>query len=328
MSKVSMQAPRAVVMIRPHHFTPNPVTAADNTFQVRDEKRKPDDLVALAYQEATRMADGLAEAGITVHLYEDESAATPDSVFPNNWFSTHSGGHVAIYPMYSENRRQERRTDIIEMLKAEYRVQDVIDYSGLEKDGVFLEGTGAMVLDHIARVAYVVRSNRANEVALERFCTHFNFEPMIFDAVDRSGKAIYHTNVLMCVGTDFALLGAQSIPDPWRRREVVARLEETGRQIVELSIEQIEDFAGNAIELEGTDGRIVAISGRAHAALQAEQISAIEQSARLLPFDVSTIELAGGSVRCMLAGIHLSRRRAQPAQTPFTAQASRTAKHY
>ncbi|RWX59856.1 amidinotransferase [Mesorhizobium sp. M4B.F.Ca.ET.089.01.1.1] len=319
MSRVSVQAPRAVVMIRPHHFTPNPVTAADNTFQVRDEKRKPDDLVAVAYQEVTRMAQGLADAGITVHLYEDKSVATPDSVFPNNWFSTHSGGHVAIYPMYSENRRQERRADIIEMLKAEYRVQDVIDYSGLEKDRVFLEGTGAMVLDHIARVAYVVRSYRANEVALERFCTHFNFEPMILDAVDRSGKAIYHTNVLMCVGTDFALLGAQLIPDSGRRREIVARLEETGRRVVELSIEQIESFAGNAIELEGTDGRIVAISGRAYAALQPEQISAIEQSAKLLPFDVSTIELAGGSVRCMVAGIHLSRRTPQPAQTSFTA---------
>ncbi|RWB39723.1 MAG: amidinotransferase [Mesorhizobium sp.] len=313
MSRLSVQAPRAVVMIRPHHFTPNPVTADDNAFQARDEKRKPDDLAAVAYQEVTRMAQGLANAGITVHLYDDESTATPDSVFPNNWFSTHSGGHVAIYPMYSENRRHERRPDIIEMLKAEYRVQDVIDYSGLEKDRIFLEGTGAMVLDHIARVAYVVRSNRANEVALERFCTHFNFEPMIFDAVDRRGKPIYHTNVLMCVGTDFALLGAQSIPDSGRRREIVARLEETGRQVVALSIEQIANFAGNAIELEGRDGRIVALSARAHAALQPEQKSAIEQSAKLLPFDVSTIELAGGSVRCMLAGIHLARRTPQTA---------------
>ncbi|PBB11765.1 amidinotransferase [Mesorhizobium loti] len=308
MRRLSVQAPTAVVMIRPHHFTPNPVTAADNAFQARDEKRTPDDLATLAYQEVTRMAQGLADAGITVHLYEDVSTATPDSVFPNNWFSTHSGGHAAIYPMYSKNRRHERRADIIEMLKTEYRVQDVIDYSGLEKDNIFLEGTGAMALDHIARVAYVVRSNRANEVALERFCTHFNFEPMIFDAVDRSGKPIYHTNVLMCIGTDFALLGEQSIPDSRRRQEVVARLEEAGRLVIELSIEQIENFAGNAIELEGREGRIVALSARAHAALQLEQISAIEQAAKLLSFDVSTIELAGGSVRCMLAGIHLARR--------------------
>lgn len=308
MSRLSVQAPSAVVMIRPHHFTPNQMTAADNAFQSRDEKHTPDVLAAKAYQEVTQMAQGLGDAGITVHLYEDESTTTPDSVFPNNWFSTHSGGHVAIYPMYSENRQRERRGDVIEMLKSEYRVQDVIDYSGLEKDKVFLEGTGAMVLDHVARVAYAVRSNRANDVALERFCTHFNFEPMIFDAFDHNDKPIYHTNVLMCIGTDFVLLGAQSIPDAGRRQEIVARLEETGRQVVELSTEQIANFAGNAIELKGRNGRILALSARAHAALQLEQISAIEQSVQLLPFDVSTIELAGGSVRCMLAGIHLSRR--------------------
>lgn len=295
-------------MVRPHHFKPNPMTAADNAFQARDDKRAPDELARAAYQEVTQMAQGLADAGVAVHLYEDESTATPDSVFPNNWFSTHSGGHVAIYPMYSQSRQRERRSDIIDALKSEYRVQDVIDYSGLEKDNVFLEGTGAMVLDHIARVAYVVRSNRANDVALERFCTHFNFEPMVFDAVDRAGKPIYHTNVLMCIGTDFALLGTDSISDKRRCREIVARLEETGRQVIELKINQIEKFAGNAIELEARESRILALSARARAALRPDQILAIEQSARLMPFDVATIELAGGSVRCMLAGIHLSRR--------------------
>lgn len=313
MSKLSVQAPKSVVMIRPHHFAPNPMTANDNSFQSNDEKRAAAAIASAAFDEVTQMAEGLAEAGVTVHVFEDKTAATPDSVFPNNWFSTHSGGHVAIYPMYSASRQSERRSDVIEMLKSDYRVQDVIDYSGLEKDHVYLEGTGAMVLDHIGRVAYAVRSNRTNEVALERFCTHFNFEPMVFDAVDRSGKAIYHTNVLMCIGTDFALLGSQMIPDDARRREIVARLEETGRKVIDLSIEQIENFAGNAIELDGRNGRLVVLSARAHAALDSAQIEAIEQSAKLLPFDVSTIELAGGSVRCMLAGIHLSRR--EPAVT-------------
>ncbi|ENN88076.1 Amidinotransferase [Rhizobium freirei PRF 81] len=313
MSKLSVQAPKSVVMIRPHHFTPNPMTANDNSFQSNDEKRAAAAIASTAFDEVTRMAEGLATAGVTVHVFEDKTAATPDSVFPNNWFSTHSGGHVAIYPMYSASRQSERRSDVIEMLKTDYRVQDVIDYSGLEKDHVYLEGTGAMVLDHIGRVAYAVRSNRTNEVALERFCTHFNFEPMVFDAVDRNGKAIYHTNVLMCIGTDFALLGSQMIPDVARRREIIARLEETGRKVIDLSIEQIENFAGNAIELDGKDGRLVVLSARAYAALDAAQIEDIEQSAKLLPFDVSTIELAGGSVRCMLAGIHLSRR--EPAAT-------------
>lgn len=319
MGSLSVQAPSAVVMIRPHNFTPNPMTAADNAFQSRDEKRKADDLAGAAYRETTRVAQGLAGAGITVHLYEDESTATPDSVFPNNWFSTHSGGHVAIYPMYSENRRGERRCDIIEMLKNEYRVLDVIDYSGQEKDHVHLEGTGAMVLDHIGRVAYTVRSNRTNEVALERFCTHFGFEPMVFDAVDRGGRPIYHTNVLICIGTDFALLGTQMIPDVRRRQEIVARLEETGREIIQLSTTQIENFAGNAIELEGSEGRVGVLSVRAYASLNREQIATIEQSAKILPFDVSTIELAGGSVRCMLAGIHLSRRRAPAEHLLFPA---------
>ena len=313
MSKLSVQAPKSVVMIRPHHFTPNPMTANDNSFQSNDERRAATAIASAAFDEVTCMAEGLASAGITVHVFEDKTAATPDSVFPNNWFSTHSGGHVAIYPMYSASRQSERRTDVIEMLKTDYRVQDVIDYSGLEKDHVYLEGTGAMVLDHIGRVAYAVRSNRTNEVALERFCTHFNFEPMVFDAVDRNGKSIYHTNVLMCIGTDFALLGSQMIPDVARRQEIIARLEETGRKVIDLSIAQIENFAGNAIELEGRAGRVVVLSARARAALDAAQVEAIEQSAKLLPFDVSTIELAGGSVRCMLAGIHLSRR--DPAAT-------------
>jgi hypothetical protein len=265
MSRPSVQAPKSVVMIRPHHFTPNPMTARDNSFQSRDEERAAAAIASAARDEVTRMAEGLANAGVTVHVFEDETPARPDSVFPNNWFSTHSGGHVAIYPMFSESRQCERRSDVIEMLKSEYRVQDVIDYSGLEKDGFYLEGTGAMVLDHIGRVAYAVRSNRTNEVALERFCTHFNFEPMVFDAVDRHGKSIYHTNVLMCIGTEFALLGTDMIPDVGRRREIVHRLEESGHKVIPLSIDQIENFAGNAIELDGRDGRILALSARAFA---------------------------------------------------------------
>ncbi|MER8927743.1 citrulline utilization hydrolase CtlX [Mesorhizobium sp. M0859] len=320
MSRQSIQAPRGVVMIRPHHFTPNPMTAADNAFQSTDEKRAAAAVASAAYDEVTRMAEALAEAGVTVHVFEDTTVTTPDSVFPNNWFSTHSGGHVAVYPMYSANRQKERRGDVIEMLKNEYRVQNVIDYSGLEKDHVYLEGTGAMVLDHIGRVAYAIRSNRTNEVALERFCTHFNFEPMVFDAVDRNGKPIYHTNVLMCLATDFALLGTQMIPDLRRRQEIIERLKETGREVIELSIDQIENFAGNAIELEGSEGRVLALSTRAYAALDQEQIAVIERSTKLLPFDVSTIELAGGSVRCMLAGIHLLRRTPQTEHLLFAAE--------
>jgi hypothetical protein len=309
----SIQAPAAVVMIRPHKFTPNPETAADNAFQsplVKAAEQEAAQAVAdAAHREVTAAMERLQAEGVRVHLFEDHGERdTPDSVFPNNWFSTHPGGHVAIYPMYSPSRRRERRADVIEMLKSEYRVQDVIDYSGLEQDGLFLEGTGAMVFDHLARVAYTARSNRADPVALERFSTHFNFEPMLFDTADEAGKPIYHTNVLMCVATEFAMVGLNMIPDARRAADVRARLQESGREVIALSARQIADFAGNAIELSGRDGRILALSQRAYASLSEEQKAAIERSARLLPLSVPTVEMAGGSVRCMIAGIHLSPR--------------------
>jgi len=305
----SLQAPGAVVMVRPHRFHPNPETAHDNGFQSNAGGRGAADIAAMAYAEAGAAAERLREAGVEVHLFEDQGERdTPDSVFPNNWFSTHSGGHVALYPMYSPNRRRERRGDVIEMLKAWYRVQDVIDYSGLEPDGLFLEGTGAMVLDHAERVAYTARSNRASEVLLERFCTHFNFEPLVFSTEGEDGRPTYHTNVMMCIATQFAMVGFDLISEPARRAEVRRRLELSGRSVVDLSLRQIASFAGNAMELMGKQGRVLALSSRAADSLTREQRNLIEKSAQLLPLAVPTIELAGGSVRCMLAGIHLSKR--------------------
>lgn len=309
MPQISPQAPRAVVMIRPHHFRPNNETAADNGFQAA-ASGPADDIARRAFDEVSAAAERLRATGIAVHLFEDDTTTTPDSVFPNNWFSTHPGGHVAVYPMYSPSRRAERRPDVLEMLKARYRVQDIIDYSGLEPDGLFLEGTGAMVLDHIGRVAYAARSKRTSEVLLERFCTHFNYEPVFFDAVDVRGVPIYHTNVLMCVGTRFAMIGLATITDMHRRAEVRERLAEGDRAIIDLSQTQIADFAGNAIELTGRDGAVLAISARALCALSPTQRAALEDHVQLLPLEIPTIELAGGSVRCMLAGIHLSPRSA------------------
>ncbi len=302
----SLQAPAAVAMVRPHHFHPNPETAADNAFQ---RPATAASVAAQAHAEVTEAAARLEAAGVRVHLFDSHDPATPDAVFPNNWFSTHAGGHVALYPMYAANRRRERRGDIVEMLKAQYRVQDVIDYSGLEHDGMALEGTGAMVLDHIGRIAYTAQSHRADPVALERFCTHFNFEPMAFATADAQGRPCYHTNVMLCVGTDFALGGFYLIADPQRREAVRARLRESGRQLIELDARQIGEFAGNALELTGHGGqRLLALSERAAASLGAAQKAVIERSAALLPLRVPTIELAGGSVRCMLAGIHLAPR--------------------
>jgi hypothetical protein len=309
MSSKFIQAPGAVVMIRPHRFHPNPETASDNAFQRRDGDLPNREIAKAAHSEVTQAARRLEEEGVRVHIFEDRGEKeTPDSVFPNNWFSTHSGGHVAIYPMFNPSRRRERRYDIIEMLKAEYRVQDVIDYSCLEYDDLFLEGTGAMVLDHLARVAYTARSNRADPIPLERFCTHFNFEPMAFDTADDQGRSIYHTNVMMCIATEFAMVGFDIITDPARREEIRGRIAEMGRTVIELSNHQIGEFAGNAIELAAGDKRILAISSRAAASLTAGQRAVIERSAKIVELSVPTIELAGGSVRCMLAGVHLARR--------------------
>ena len=303
-----VQSPNSVVMIRPWRFHPNPETAADNAFQ-RTAPDSQSDTSVQARSEFNAMVASLRYKGVNVHVFDDYGDyETPDSVFPNNWFSTHTGGVVAVYPMYSPNRRRERRTDVLNMLKSEYRVQDIVDMSGLEWDGLYLEGTGAMVLDHMERVAYTVNSNRADPIVLERFCSHFKFEPMAFDAQDKSGNAVYHTNVLMCIASQFVLIGSSMISDEKRRKAVVDRLRISGREVIELSIEQIEQFAGNALELTGQNGKLLALSQTAYDALTPEQIAIIEQYAELLPLNVPTIELAGGSVRCMLAGVHLTPR--------------------
>lgn len=311
--QLSIQAPNAVVMVRPHHFSSNPETAGDNSFQsaqaLQSQGQGSQAIALKAYDEVTRMAEQLHSAGVRVHLFEDSGERdTPDSVFPNNWFSTHSGGHVALYPMYAPNRRRERRSDVIEMLKSEYRVQDVIDYSGLEQDGLFLEGTGAMVLDHIQRVAYAALSRRTSEVVLERFCTHFNYEPMAFPTLGGREQPVYHTNVMMCIGTHFALAGLECITDSKKRQAVADRLQEGGRTVIELNPAQIAAFAGNALELTGSAGSVLAISQTGARSLTREQRALLDRHTHVIELAVPTIELAGGSVRCMLAGIHLARR--------------------
>ncbi|WP_395658595.1 citrulline utilization hydrolase CtlX [Nocardioides sp.] len=322
---MSAQAPSAVILIRAERFKPNHATAADNAFQADVPQGQTDDETAQkALAEMDAVADALRAAGVRVHVFSDEDHTRPDSVFPNNWLSTHAGGQVAVYPMYASNRRHERRADVLEMLKSEYRVQTIVDYSGLEPDGIFLEGTGAMVLDHVSRVAYAARSHRADTHVLERFCTDFGYEPMAFDAVDRKGVPVYHTNVIGCVGTDVALFALEMIPDEHRRAQVRERLTVNGRTVVEITEEQVRHFAGNAVELCGRtpDGRrhyIMAMSESARRSLRPDQVAEIEKSCSIVSVDIPTIELAGGSVRCMIAGVHLDRRR--PTEEPELTEA-------
>lgn len=312
---MSAQAPTAVILVRAERFTPNPATAADNAFQADVPVGQSEDQTSLrALAEMDALADALREVGVRVHVFADQDHTRPDSVFPNNWLSTHAGGSIAVYPMYASNRRHERRADVLEMLKSEYRVQSIVDYSGLEPDGIFLEGTGAMVLDHVSRVAYTARSHRADTHVLERFCTDFGYEPMAFDAVDSDGVPVYHTNVIACVGTEVALFALEMIPDVRRREEVRERLTVQGRKVVEITEAQVREFAGNAVELCGRtpDGKrryVMAMSARARRSLTAEQVAAIEESCEIVAVDIPTIELAGGSVRCMIAGVHLDHRR-------------------
>lgn len=318
---MSTQAPNAAVLVRSPRFHPNPLTALDNRFQ----SAAAEDVADAAYRASTDVAQRLAEAGVAVHLFDDETGAHPDSVFPNNWFSTHSGGRIAVYPMYAANRRGERRQDVIDFLKHTYCVQEVVDYSGQEHDGFYLEGTGAMVLDHSARIAYVARSRRADPALLERFCSRFGYEPMLFDALDADGTPIYHTNVMMSVATEFAMICLEAIRDRRARDRVAGLLRDSGKSVIDLSMAQVHAFAGNTIELSTRSSRrLLALSTTAAASLTPAQREEISASCDLLPLDVSPIELAGGSVRCMIAGIHLEPRAAAPIPAVSTAPAPAT----
>lgn len=297
------QAPAHVVMVRPHRFTVNPATAADNAYQ------RPSaggvDPASSAYQESTRLAEALTEAGVGVSLFDDEEGLSPDSVFPNNWFTTHPGGQVVLSSMYAPNRRQERRDDVVEHLRDEFQVSEVIDLSAAEQANQFLEGTGAVVIDHTAGAAYGCRSHRLSEELFTHYCDLLGLEPVLFDAVDAGGKPVFHTNIMLSVGETVVLIGSELIRDPAQRAAVLQRLRESGRTVVELTETQIRGFAGNALQLTGENGPVLAMSATARAALRPDQVEEISRRSQILSADVSTIESSGGSVRCMLAGIHL-----------------------
>src|SRR4051794_3728621 len=248
------QSANSVLMIRPRRFYPNPETAADNAFQAR-VNCTADALSAVARKEFDAAVQKLRAAGVNVHVFEDTAEPEkPDAVFPNNWISTHHNGRIALFPMYSTLRRRERRQDIVGELRKHYRVTEVIDYSVFEEQGCCLEGTGSLVLDHLNKIAYVSLSNRSNPKVIRRFATDFSYEPVSFTSTGPDGQPIYHTNVMMCIGTAFALVALEMIPNKAERQQVRARLQRSGKDIVELSQAQIANFAGNAIELHDADG--------------------------------------------------------------------------
>jgi hypothetical protein len=303
------QSTNSVLMIRPARFYPNPETAADNAFQ-HDADRDSGALTLMARSEFDAAVQRLRAAGIKVHVFEDTAEPEkPDAIFPNNWISTHHDGRIALFPMYSALRRRERRQDIVEELRRHYRVTDVVDYSPFEDDDYCLEGTGSLVFDHLNKIAYVSFSNRSNPKVIQRFADDFSYEPVTFTSIDSNGQPIYHTNVMMCIGTGFAMVALEMIPNKAERKQVRARLEKTGKEIVELSADQIANFAGNAIELHSKGGeKLLVLSNRAVRALTEEQRETLTRYASLVPLELPTIELGGGSARCMMATIHLTPR--------------------
>ncbi len=304
-----LQSTNSVLMIRPGGFYPNPETAADNAFQ-RHTHCHSDTLTLAARKEFDAAVQTLRATGVNVHVFEDTAEPEkPDAVFPNNWISMHHDGRIALFPMYSVLRRRERRQDIIEELRKEYRVTKVIDYSAFEKEGCCLEGTGSLVLDHMNKIAYVSLSNRSNPNVIRRFADDFKYEPVTFSSIGPNGQPIYHTNVMMCVGTGFAIVGLEMIANKVERQQVRASLEKTEKEIVELTADQIANFAGNAIELLNSDGeKLLVLSSRAARALTEEQRETLTRYAQLVPLELPTIELGGGSARCMIATIHLPSR--------------------
>jgi hypothetical protein len=308
-SAVLTQSTNSVLMIRPCRFYPNPETAADNAFQARLDCGV-DALSAVARKEFDAAAQKLRAAGVNVHVFEDTAEPEkPDAVFPNNWISTHHDGRIALFPMYSALRRRERRQDIVGELRKDYRVNEVIDYSVFEKKGCWLEGTGSLVLDHLNKIAYVSLSNRSNPKVIHRFAEDFSYEPVTFTSIGSDGQPIYHTNVMMCIGTAFALVALEMIRNKTKRQQVRARLEQSAKDIIELSPRQIANFAGNAIELHNRRGeKLLVLSRRAIRALTDEQRARLSRYVRLVPLELPTIELGGGSARCIIATIHLAPR--------------------
>ena len=296
-------------MIRPARFQSNPQTAESNRFQGKTAAPAAEQHAA-AVAEFEGLAGALASAGIRVLVFDDTPEPhTPDAIFPNNWVSFHADGTAVLYPMEAENRRTERRRDIIDALAEDHGfiVRDVIDLSHHEKEGHFLEGTGSMVLDRVNRISYACLSSRTHLDALGEFAQRLDYEPLTFDAVDQDGVPIYHTNVLMNVGEKIAVICDEAIPREDQRRAVLESLAGTGHEIIRLSFAQLNAFAGNMLELRSADGRrVTAMSEQARRALDENQLAQLARNGAIVSAPIDTIECsAGGSVRCMLAEIHL-----------------------
>lgn len=308
-SEKESQLAAAVLMIRPARFQSNPLTAASNRFQGRNAS-SPEQQQIDAAAEFDGLAAVLEAGGITVVEVADTTEPhTPDAIFPNNWVSFHADGTVVLYPMEAPNRRTERRQDIIDALANQhgFQVREIVDISHHEKSGHFLEGTGSLVLDRVNRIAYACLSSRTHLDVLGDFAQRLDYEVVAFDAVDRNGAPIYHTNVLMNVGEELAVICDEAMPREDQREAVMQSLKGSGHEVLTLTVDQMDSFAGNILELRSSSGqRLIAMSEQARNSLTASQLESMSSYALIVSAPIGNIESsAGGSVRCMLAEIHL-----------------------
>ena len=309
------QITNTVLMIRPVAFRMNEQTAVNNYYQKVLDNLTPASVNAKAQQEFDAFVEKLRSVGVNVIVVEDTlDPDTPDSIFPNNWISFHENGDVALYPMFAENRRLERREEILDLLEEEgFIVENIIDYTSAEEDNIFLEGTGSLLLDRENEIAYCALSPRADEELVIEFCEDFEFNPVIFEAyqtVNGERKLIYHTNVMMCLADHFAVICADTIDDKAERKIVINHLKDSGKEIIYITEEQVNNFAGNMLQLKGTnDQNYLIMSTQAYNSLTKAQITAIEKHCPILHSSLDTIEACGGgSARCMLAEVFLPKK--------------------
>ena len=306
------QTTNTVLMIRPVQFRMNEQTAVNNFYQKTSDDTLPDTVNVMAAKEFDTMVSKLKKAGVEVIVVEDtKDFDTPDSIFPNNWISFHENGTIGLYPMFAENRRLERKDSILEAVEAEgFKIETVIDYTEAEADGFYLEGTGSILLDRDNQKAYCALSARADEELFIEFCEDFEYTPVVFSAyqtVNDKRELIYHTNVMMCLGTTFAVVCLASIDDKKERKNLLKHLHEDGKKVIEISEDQVNNFAGNMLQLKGAeDHSYLVMSQSAFDSLRPAQVQLLEAHATLISSSLHTIETCGGgSARCMMAEVFL-----------------------
>ena len=298
-----MQTTAKLLMVRPANFAFNEQTAENNYFQQKSDQTQ---VAEKALAEFDALVKLLKANDVDVVVVQDTPEPwTPDSIFPNNWFSSHFGGELVLYPIYAENRRLERKEHVLNLLKRGFNHNKVVDLTHWEEEGEFLEGTGSMVLDRRKHIAYCCRSARTSEKVLSEFCSVMNYQPIVFDAFDKNGNQIYHTNVIMNIGMQVAVICLESIKDENERKKIVSHLTATGKIIVDISLEEVDSFVGNMLEVRSRNGTpITVMSSAAHNALTYEQENTISTFSKIISSDLQTIEKnGGGSARCMIAEI-------------------------